>query len=212
MRGRVCPSVHGLVGIHEHERRPSLELLTQLALSGPHSAEVVDSQRISFALGHSLKPHDHLFLLARRNRKDSRAEQSISHPFEKGGIALASNDLFVDLTRLVGIHCFTGDHLSIDGELEVLECGTLRQRKHEVRFTDSASTIYERLSDFVPQHAIDELDTHVAALPDDVRRLNLAHRSLTRHTRPAWRSRTWPSRRALNDLGGNELRNAESGQ
>src|ERR1700694_4846679 len=203
MRGRVCPSINGLVGIREHERRPSLELLTQLALSGPHSAEVVDSQRLSFALGHSLKPHDHLFLLARRNRKDSRAKQSISHPFEKGGIALASNYLFVDLTRLVGIHCFTGDHLSIDGELEVLESSTLRQRKHEVRFTDSASTIYERLSDFVPQHAIDELDSHVAALPDDEWRLKLAYRSRAWHALLAGRHRARPARsRTFSDLWG----------
>ncbi len=119
-------------------------------LSGLHPAEVIDSQRISFAVGYSLKPHYHLFLLAWRDWKDSRAKQSISHPLEKGGITLTSDDLFVDLTGLVRIHRFAGDHLSIDGELEVLERGALRQRKHEVGFPNSVSTVCERLSDFVP--------------------------------------------------------------
>ncbi len=212
MRGRIRPSVHRIVGIGEHEGHASFGLLIPFALTGAHSAEIVDPERVTLSRCNRLKTHHDPLLLAWRDWKNPRAQQPIPHPFEQGRIPLASDDLFIDLARLIGIHRFTGDHLTVDLELEILESGALWQREHEIGFADSASSIHERLSDLVAQHTIREVHTHITALAKHRGRCNPARRHYARAALPTrrryrTRPRTW---RLLHYLRRSETWNEES--
>ena len=111
-----------------------------------------------------MKAHHYFLLFARRDWKDSRAQKAVPHPLEQGRITLPADNLFIDLSCTIGAHCLAGYHLAVDRELQILECGALGQRKHEIRFTHSAASIDERLRDFIAQHAVGKVDAHVAAL------------------------------------------------
>ena len=150
MRRRIGRSIHRIVRIGEHERGTTFRLLVDADLIRPQSAEIVDPQRITLARRNRLKAHHDFFLFTGCYGKDSRPQQPVSHPLQQGGIALPTNDLLIDLSRTICAHRFARDQLAVDRELEVLECGALRQRKHEVRFAYSASTIDVGLSYFIP--------------------------------------------------------------
>ena len=196
MRRRIGRSIGRIVRIGEHERRPTFRLLVHADLIRPHSAEVIDPQRIAFARRNCLKAHYDFFLFTGRDWKDSRPQQPVAHPLQQGRITLATNNLLVDLSRPICSHCLARDQLTVDRELEILECRTFRQRKHEVGFTDPASTIDVGLSYFIAQHAIDEIDTHVTALSKYVWCGNAARRHWADSSLAAWRwNRTWPRMR-----------------
>src|SRR5450759_3532388 len=161
---RIRRSVHWIVGVRKHERHASLRLLIHLPLNRPRSPEIIDSPRIALSLRDGLKSHHDFLLFARRNRKDSRTQETIPHPFEQRRIALPADDLLIDLPRTVGAHCLAGDHLAIDREFQILERRALRQRKHEIRFAYPASAIDEHLGDLVAKHVIHKIDAHVTAL------------------------------------------------
>jgi hypothetical protein len=94
----------------------------------------------------------------------------VTHPFDERWVALPTDDLFVDLARLLRIHRLTSDHLAVDRQLEVLERSALRHRKEVIRLADRGAAIHEAFVDLVPQHAVDQLDTDIAPRANDVRR------------------------------------------
>ena len=173
---RVCGAELRRAWIGEHEARSSPVRHRPLAGDARRvlrPAEVIDPHGIAFPLGHHLIAHDDALLLARIDRKDPRAKQSVPHPLDERRIPLAPNDLFVDAPRVGRAHRLTGDELSVDRELEILERGALRQRKHVVRFADSSAIIDKALLDLVSHDAgrpiADELRAHVAAHAHNLR-------------------------------------------
>ena len=196
MSRRVSRSIHRIVRISEQERGTTFRLLVNADLIRPHPPEIIDPQRIALTRCNCLKAHHDSFLFTRRDRKNSCAQQPIPHPLEQGWITLAANDLLIDLSCPICAHCFARDQLTIDRELEILKRGALRQRKHEIRFAYSTAAIDVGLRDFITQHAIDEVDTHVAALSDHIGRSNAARRHDARSTLPArWGNWTRPRTR-----------------
>jgi hypothetical protein len=131
-----------------------------------------------------LEADDHPLLLARGDGKDTRTQEAMSHPLDKGRVALAAHDLLVDAPRAVGGEDLAGDELPVDRELQVLKRGALREREEVVRLAESAAAIDEPLLHLVLQHAVGHGDAHVARGPHDLRR----HRTRT-PLEHAWRWR-----------------------
>src|SRR6476469_2919409 len=97
--------------IAQRERRCAVVAHGRAALRG--AAEVVDAQRIAFARCNTLEADDDSLFLTGVERKDSRAQQPVSHPFDERGIALGADDVLIDAARFAGIHCFAGDELTV---------------------------------------------------------------------------------------------------
>ena len=103
---------------------------------GGAAAEVVDAQRVAFARRDALESNDDPLLLAGIERKDSRAQQPVAHPFDERGIALRAHDVLVDAARIAGVHRLAGHELAVDRQLEILKRGVAGQRKEVVRLAD----------------------------------------------------------------------------
>src|SRR3954470_7796019 len=169
MRRRICGAVGGFLRICQNERRSTFRALIRLPARTSITAEIIDPKRVAFPLRDCLETHHYLLLLSGRDWKNPRAEQSVSHPLQQRRISLPAYDFLVDLARSVGAHRFTGDHLAVDRELEILKSRALRQREHEVCLTDSTATVDVRLGDLVAKYPIDQLHPDIARQPVDSR-------------------------------------------
>jgi len=141
-------------------RRPPTHAGARVHVHPP--ARPVHAQRIALALRHGLEPHDDAPLLAGLDGEDPRAQQPLPHPLHERGVPLAAHDLLVDAPRLLGPQRLAGDHLAVDGELEVLEGGAPGQREQVVGLADQTAAVDEALLDLVAEHAVDQLDAHLA--------------------------------------------------
>src|SRR5687768_8783138 len=215
MRRRVRRSVNGVIWIRQQHRRSPFPALGSRKLRVSETAEIIHAQCVALARRDNLKAHYDFLLFARRDRKNSRAEQAVPHPLEQCGIALASHYFLIDAARTVGVHRLAGNHLAVDRELQVLERSAFWQGEHVVCFANAGTAIDKGFSYLVTQNAIDEIDADVAALPVDIRRLNSAGRDLASRarcafgyhpTRPGTRRRSWPD-----DLGGGESGDTKGG-
>jgi hypothetical protein len=155
-------------------------------------AEIIHPHRVPFPLGDTLVPDDDAPFLTGLEREDARTQHPMSHPFDQCRVLLPPHDLFVDLARLHGIHRLSRDHLAVDRQLEVSECGVLRQREDVVRLADRAAAVDEALLHFVAQHAIAQFDLDVAARPHHLRARGhaLDHRPAWPGLRAAWNDDT----------------------
>ena len=167
VRRRVGSAELARRAIRKRERRRAGVARHRFVLAG--AAEVVDAKRVAFTRRHALEAHDDALLFAGIEREDACTKQPVSHPFDERRIALRANDVLVDAARGVGVHRLAGHELAVDRELQVLKRGVVRQRKEIVGFADRAAAIDESLLDFVLEHAIGELDAHVAPCSRDVR-------------------------------------------
>ena len=136
------------------------------------TAEVIDAQRVTLALGDRVEADDDAACLARGNGKDARAQQPMTHPLDERGIAAASDNVLVNAACFVGAHRLARDQLPVDLELQSFEGGVLGKWKEIVGLADRAAAIDEGLLDLVVEHAVAELDIDVAGLSLDVRDRN----------------------------------------
>ena len=133
--------------IAQRERRRAVVAHGRAALRG--AAEVVDAKRVAFARRDTLEADDDSLFLAGIERKDPRAQQPVSHPFDERRIALRADDVLVDAARVAGVHRFARHELAVDREFQILKRGVGRQRKEVVRLADARAAIDEALFDLV---------------------------------------------------------------
>src|SRR5439155_656406 len=54
------------------------------------------------------------WLYAGSDGENSGAQESVSHPFQQRRIALAADDVLIDLSRTIGAHRLAGDELAVN--------------------------------------------------------------------------------------------------
>ena len=140
----------------------------------------VHAQCLALALRDRPKAHDHRARLAGLDRKDPRAQHAELHPLDERGIALPADNLFIDAACLTGAERLAGDHLAIDLQREILECGTTREGQHVVGLADPRTVVGPALGHLVAQHAAVEHDAHFARRADDLLALTAGRRRARR--------------------------------
>ncbi len=133
------------------------------------ASEVIHPKRVPFSLRNRLKANQNLLLLAGRDRKDSRAQHPLPHPFDQRRVALPSDDLLVHAARFIGAVGLAGHELTVDLELQILEGGVLRKREDVVSLADGIAAVHEPLIDLISQHPIDETNVDIGAGAHDGR-------------------------------------------
>ncbi len=98
-----------------------------------------------------------LLLAVRRHREDAGAEGVGVDVLEQAGILEAAHDALVDLGRLLLLEHLTLGLLPVDPQVEVLQRGALRERKHVVRLELARRRVHEDLLDLRDRRAVDDL-------------------------------------------------------